>query len=180
MTSADVGAPDLGNSADCPAGERTNLALCGTPNQSSLCFDGPAAEAIDGILSGPTNWSHTCDDAYAWWDVDLATTAQIEEVVVWNRSDCCIQRLNDFYVQVSTVPFPDGLVDPATTTASVATTVYSEKYNGAVPLAPLDFSFTPNVQGRYVRITNGINPVWRSLGNDHWLHLAEVQVFGVK
>ncbi len=50
--------------------------------------------------------SHTGQIQYAWLDVDLASAQPVESVVVWNRTDCCADRLKDYWVFLSEEPFP--------------------------------------------------------------------------
>ncbi len=42
----------------------------------------------------------------AWWEVDLGTQVQIENIEIWNRDGCCQDRLSDYYVLVSNSPNP--------------------------------------------------------------------------
>src|SRR5947209_1699523 len=68
----------LGQSATAQAQTPTNLAL-----------SKPATQA----------------DVHAWWQVDLGGVASLQTVQLWNRTDCCGDRLNAFYVFVSDGPF---------------------------------------------------------------------------
>ncbi len=57
----------------------------------------------------------TNPDLNAWWQVDLGASASLRSVVVWNRTDCCSERLSDYWVFISDNPFlPTDT--PATTT----------------------------------------------------------------
>ena len=79
-----------------------NYALFGTATQSTTNFGGDASRAIDGNTSGlygNNSVTHT-DGAGAFWQVDLGTTRTIEQLVLWNRTDCCGDRLTDFRVSV--------------------------------------------------------------------------------
>jgi len=49
--------------------------------------------------------THTYLDTNAWWQVDLGVSATINSVAVWNRTDCCGDRLSDYWVFVSNTPF---------------------------------------------------------------------------
>ena len=64
--------------------------------------------ARDGNTDG--DWrngsvTHTELDANAWWEIDLGASRSIDQIFVWNRTDCCAERLVDFYVLVSDQPF---------------------------------------------------------------------------
>ena len=102
-------------------------------------------------------------EASPWWQVDLGSSTNVSSIVVWNRTDCCASRLNDFWVFVSDTPFlasdtPPTLQNRANTLASHQTLAPSP--SAAIPVA---------AQGRYVRV---------QLNGTNYLSLAEVQVFG--
>src|SRR5262249_44749921 len=85
-----------------------NLALNKPATQSSTYPGGDAGHAVDGNTSG--QWGDgsvtaTQADAQAWWQVDLGASALIQTVNLWNRMDCCSDRLGAFYLFVSDVPF---------------------------------------------------------------------------
>jgi hypothetical protein len=123
---------------------------------------------VDGITDGNFfngSVTHTNPDANAWWQVDLGTSAAINSIVIWNRTDCCGSRLSDYWVFVSDIPF--GPSDTPFTLQSRAGT-----FNSHQTIAPNPSSMVQIVgaQGRYVRVQlSGVNN----------LSLAEVQVFGV-
>ena len=146
-----------------------NLAANKTATQSSTLAGYPTAvagSAVDGNTDGGFfngSVTHTNIDTNAWWQVDLGTSSSISSVVVWNRTDCCSSRLNDYWVFVSDTPFlatdtPATLQNRAGTVSSHQTTTPSPSSTISIP-----------AQGRYVRVQlSGINN----------LSLAEVQVFG--
>src|SRR5262249_55935006 len=81
-----------------------NLALGKTATQSSTAFGGDAARAVDGNVDGDFfagSVTSTEHEAQAWWQVDLGAMTDIGEVVIYNRTDCCSERLADFDVLVS-------------------------------------------------------------------------------
>ena len=81
-----------------------NLALAGTASQSSTGYSGSASRAIDGNTNGRYNngsVTHTANsDGSPWWQVDLGTTKNIGEIRLFNRTDCCSNRLSNFTVSV--------------------------------------------------------------------------------
>jgi len=86
-------APDLDSPIDTSAGIAT---------QSSEGWGGAAARAIDGNTDGiwgSNSTTHT-NGANSWWQVDLGVTVDIEAVRLWNRMDCCRERLTDITVEV--------------------------------------------------------------------------------
>jgi hypothetical protein len=110
-------------------GNVVNLAQGKAATQSSLLGSGHAAKAVDGNTSGDNHIdgsgsvTHTLNaemsekqgghQANAWWQVDLGSSATIDAVEIWNRTDCCSERLKDYWVFVSDTPFA-GSDTPAT------------------------------------------------------------------
>ena len=57
--------------------------------------------AIDGRINGKywaKSCTHTQNENRPWWQVDLGKQTEVQKVVVWNRVDCCQNRLNNFDV----------------------------------------------------------------------------------
>jgi len=78
-----------------------NIALGKVTKQSSNYSStlGLSQNAVDGNIDG--NWSEnsvtaTLNDTKAWWEVDLLGKFLIDKVKVWNRQDCCADRLDNF------------------------------------------------------------------------------------
>jgi len=132
----------------------TNVALTGTATQSSDCCGGVASRAIDGNTSGVwgnNSVTHTSGSAPGdWWQVSFATTF-VKSITLWNRTDCCQNRLRNFRVSVY----------------NGATEVYGFDYGTTIITSSYTLS-NVNTIGDRVRITlnNGNTP----------LSLAEVQV----
>ena len=89
----------------CEPSGSVNLALGKPTSQSSTYVDGgESARAVDGDRGG--DWSlgsvtHTNNNPDEWWQVDLLESQNIGQVVLYNRTDCCADRLSDFQVRVS-------------------------------------------------------------------------------
>jgi len=88
-------------------GTGANVALASvgsTATQSSTDWGGVASRAIDGNTNGA--WSggsvqHTGSPNPDWWQVELASAANLDSVHIWGRTDgCCDQRLDDFNLVV--------------------------------------------------------------------------------
>jgi hypothetical protein len=160
-------APPSGGAAKAQAASPTtddNLALGRTATQSSELegLEAPASRAVDGNTDGAF-WdgsiSHTGDEVQPWWQVDLESRQRIGSITIYNRTDCCVGRLADFYVMVSDQPFASAALDDSRVQPGV-TAYHVDLVAGKVEL-PV------GRDGRYVRIQlNGKNP----------LSLAEVQV----
>ena len=83
-----------------------NVALAGTASQSSTAYDGPADLAIDDNTDGAFDKSksvtHTANEPNPWWMIKLDRDYEIDEIVVWNRTDQRLHtRLDDFVVTVA-------------------------------------------------------------------------------
>jgi hypothetical protein len=144
-----------------------DLALGKTATQSSSFPGSPLpGAAVDGNTDG--NFSDgsvtaTNLDANAWWQLDLGASASISSIAVWNRTDCCSSRLNDYWVFVSDTPF--GPTDTPANLQFRAGTWSS--HQTAIPNPSIIIA--SGAQGRYVRV---------QLTGANYLSLAEVQVFG--
>jgi F5/8 type C domain len=126
-----------------------------------------AMSAVDGNTDGAFfdgSVTATNLDSNARWQVDLGSSMAIGSIVIWNRTDCCGTRLNDYWVFVSDTPF-SATDTPATLLGRVGT--FSSHQTTA--LNPSANIITTGAQGRYVRV---------QLTNPNYLSLAAVQVFG--
>jgi hypothetical protein len=144
----------------------TNLAAGQPARASSVGWGGDPARAVDGNADGVfdnNSVTHTLADFQPWWQVDLGLSRSIQTVQVFNRTDCCITRLSNFYVFVSANDMSGRTLaqltaDPAVTLTRVAT------LNGAASITlPLV------AQGRFVKV---------QLEGSDYLSLAEVRVLG--
>lgn len=129
-----------------------NLALRKPATQSSTGWDSPASLAVDGNTD--SDWfhgsvSHTDDNYQAWWQVDLGSVQQIDNVSVFLMTVCCSSHDN-FDVKVSS----DG-----------------SNWTSYYVAGPVDQVNVPvNRAARYVRV---------QLRGGGYLALGEVQVWGV-
>ncbi len=126
-----------------------------------------ASRAIDGNVDGVVangSVAHTNADANAWWEVDLGTSHALSAVRLWNRSDCCADRLSNFYLLASDTPMAGRTLAQLLADAKV----WRSAYPGTAPRATL--VTTPGARGRYLRV---------QLAGTNFLQLAEVQVHGV-
>lgn len=146
-----------------------NLAVGQVATQSSSASyvsGAPAERAVDGTTDGDFtrgSVAATYRVTDAWWEVDLGSVASIESVIVWNRTDCCSDRLRRFHVFVSDVPF--AVKDIAGTSSQDGVLdVFRRKKVARSAEIPIHRT------GRYVRI--------QLEGPDAVLQLAEVQVMG--
>ncbi len=145
-----------------------NLAVSGSATQSSTLNDTgtfDAGNAIDGDLSGVDesgSLTHTNSEASPWWELDLGRVVDVDTIRVWNRTDCCAERLADMHVLVSKTPIVSKDLSIASSQAGVTD----------IPVAGIAGRQTDlpvGSQARYIRV---------QLGGTGILQLAEVQVFG--
>merc|ERR1712022_90320 len=81
-----------------------NLAKGKPTRQSSTGWGGSSKRAVDGNTNqrfGGRSCTHTRKNKKAWWKVDLKGKYKVDTVKVYNRADCCGNRLNGFRVDVS-------------------------------------------------------------------------------
>lgn len=143
-----------------------NVAPLGTASESSELTGwngGPASAAIDGVINGnyynPNGIAHTNADYQAWWQVQLDQAYTINGIDLYNRTDCCSGRLNNFTVSV----FDGSNVVFSQTYAS-----FNETISG------------PNVSGMHIDVANLVGDrVKVQLNGQNYLQLAEVGVSGV-
>ena len=85
------------------SGDR-NVAREGKASQISTDFDGPAANAIDGITEGnyrEKKTTHTAEATNPWWEVDLGKATSVDRIVLWNRTDGgTATRIEGFTIQL--------------------------------------------------------------------------------
>lgn len=100
--------PSPGELATAPTGKvvsaltAPNLALGKPATQSSTAYGADASRAVDGNTDGNffnNSVTHTADSG--WWQVDLGSAQRVGNVVLWNRTDCCSERLQNFALLVS-------------------------------------------------------------------------------
>merc|ERR1719440_2682146 len=90
----------------CPKIKDVKLGMK-NPKQSSDYHGTPPARAIDGNTRqdwGGSSCTHTMNWGKPWWNVEFEGGAKkVSHVKVWNRSDCCQNRLNGAVVYVKNI-----------------------------------------------------------------------------
>lgn len=120
---------------------KTNIAKGKTAMQSTTYTKEAGKDAMSAV-DGDRNkeFTHTNGDCNPWWQVDLGGSFNIESVVVFNRQDCCQERLNNIYVEVLDLS-PKNTWD----------ITGSMKFSGT--LGPIGFGkYDSAVKGKIVRI----------------------------
>ena len=158
---ADDAQPNIPNVAP------TNLAVSGTATSSPVA-DGnhTAAQAIDGNTMGYADQNSmliTAGGTNDWFQEDLGTNAQINLIQLFNRWDCCANRLADVSVFVSQAPFVSS--DLIQTRAQAGVREYFlSGVQGLLAQIPMQ------APGRYIRVQLNAAGVP--------LQLAEVRIIG--
>ena len=141
-----------------------NVALAsqgGIATQSSFFRTAwPASNCINGIVVSNAN-SQLChskrnSDTNEWWDVELPVSVPIDRIVIYNRTNCCTDRILGLYVLVSDTPFPAGS-DMPSLNAARAQAKFEYLITSDVPVTTITVG---DLKGRYVRIQKsgvGIN-----------------------
>ncbi|XP_078677557.1 cell surface hyaluronidase CEMIP2-like isoform X3 [Branchiostoma floridae x Branchiostoma belcheri] len=139
----------------------TNVALYKTAYQSSETWNGSPGRAVDGGRSGSYgdgSCTHTDTEDNPWWYVDLGRTQEVDHITVFNRQDCCWDRITPFNVYIG---------DNSNVTAN-------PKLVGefSFPAGQADKTIqVGGMKGRYVGISLP--------GSNRVLTLCEVEVYGV-
>eukprot|EP00058_Branchiostoma_floridae_P001127 XP_002586615.1 hypothetical protein BRAFLDRAFT_106125 [Branchiostoma floridae] len=134
-----------------------NVALLKPAHQSS--GEAPASRAVDGDTNsdfGGNSCTHSRAENSPTWYVDLGETSKVTSVVIYNRDDCCGDRLNPFNIHIG----------------DFRTVTDNPKCGGdqRIDLSKPSISVScPGMRGRYVGI--------RLPGANRILALCEVQVF---
>ena len=154
-----------------------NWAVGRAASQSSTGWGGVASRAVDGNTNGnfaSNSVTHTAgSESTPWWQLDLGSGiatygGPIDKIVIYNRTDCCIERLDDFYFVMSDTPITPGL-DPATGfpynwNGTGVSTWYIHDFPDSGSL-----TWNPNRGARYFELV--------SINSQPYLSLAEVEIY---
>jgi len=75
----------------------------GKATQSSVDYGGEPKRAVDGNTSQNYNdgsVTHTKSEKDPWWQLELTDVKDIGRIKIYNRSDCCGDRLKDAIVEI--------------------------------------------------------------------------------
>ena len=154
--------------ADAILAKSTSIAR-GKMTRTSGSLGGARSElVVDGKVNG--NYQdggvfHSALSLQSWIEVDLGAIYPISAVRLWNRTDCCGERLQDASVYISSVPFASQSVG-----AGIGAGLLEKRF----PLGgnkPTYTVLTGEVAGRYVRIQAD------SKEPTAIINLAELEVF---
>jgi len=157
-----------------PAQAQQNLARSpqAVASQSSTLGNYTASRAIDGNTVGTYDsgdLAHTGngpnDLNQPWWQVDLGAPRRLDTIRLFNRTDCCADRMSNFYVFVSDVPFTGATVAASQAQQGVDA-FHTPGQMGRPTAIPI------NRNGRYIRV--------QLAGNGETINMAEVEVIGAE
>ncbi|MEM9465181.1 MAG: discoidin domain-containing protein [Actinomycetota bacterium] len=168
FASADTDGDGIGDHRDTVASTGSIVSTGATASQSSdFTATNGAGQAVDGIRDGDNAVAPnaiTQEDTEAWWEVDLGGVYAIDGLNLYNRTDCCGERLADFDVMIGDAPFGAMSLADARAAATWTTTLAG----AADELTQIS---VPDIEGQYVRI---------QLSATDFLQLAEVDVLGTE
>lgn len=152
-----------------------HLGLGAKVTQSSTEFNGHASRAVDGNVDGnytSNSVTHTDirEGTNPYWEIDLGENRAnkvINRLDIWNRTDCCGDRLQDAVIFVSDVPFTSTDLDAT----------FAQVSNSRGSITQLTMSSFQEIDGRRRSIPLGrIGRFIRIQRRTGILSLAEVQV----
>lgn len=143
-----------------------NAALLKPTDQSTDGYGFTGVQAVDGVLQ---TFSHTAlGDLTPWWEVDLVENYLIESITLWNRLDCCPERLYNITVEIRNAKGEAVYTSPVLNPIPV----------GQAPVSPGNkLVVTPPkpVIGKTVHVSK---TAVGGAGQSEWLTFAEVEVWG--
>jgi hypothetical protein len=74
-----------------------NIAMQGIARQINTANRGDAGRAIDGNISGhyfEHSVTHTMTQGNVWWELDFGAEYEVNKIRLYNRTDCCGERIN--------------------------------------------------------------------------------------
>lgn len=143
-----------------------NLASGKQTSQSSTLRAGTEPDlAIDGNNDGNfhnDSVTHTDTQDQAWWQIDLGAVESLSHINLFNRTDCCSERLSDFHIFVSDNSIDFDTIDEGLNEAGVTSFYVGPTVDGSTTI-------DINQTGRYVRV--------QLAASELALSLAEVEIF---
>lgn len=139
-------------------------------------FDAEFGNDGNPLGDGTNLYPHTgtgTDTEY--WQVDLGSVQSIANIKVFNRDNCCQNRLSFVHILVSDQPFPDDNTLLAEARANATTQVQLDAVTGADP----DREVVINASGRYIRIQKSGTGQPGSAGDStggNALNFAEIKI----
>ena len=143
-----------------------NLAFNKHTKQSSTRAGGVSDRAVDGNTNGNfyqdysvalTEWEDN-----PWWEVDIVKPKFIDQINLWNRTDCCAEHTSGLYLLVSDEPFISENLDEVLAQPGISSFYLADQVG-------LPSTISVKRKGRYVRV---------QMNKQSFLSLAEVEILG--
>lgn len=85
------------NLTEVQAFDENGIKINGTPSMSSIMSPFVPTNCTDGNL---TNFCHANGNKNDWFQLDFGSEKFVSRIIVYNRQDCCQQRLKGSYIQL--------------------------------------------------------------------------------
>jgi hypothetical protein len=127
-----------------------------------------AEKAIDGNING-NSFTHTKTSSHTWWQGDFGKPKTVHTITLNNRSTCCTQRLQNFYIFITDVDMSGKTLSEIKDNALFSRYIKTPVSTTAKTKHYTSYDIGNGVQGRYVVIYKV---------GDSYLSLAEVKAEG--
>lgn len=159
-----------------------NIALNKLAEQSTTYTNNPqatkfkASNAVDGNTSGAINGNsvtHTAKQTNPWWRVDLGKIYNLKQINVYNRTDCCSDRLDGaiVYVGIKESSDPSDYIEVERLTAALTQQVTNLSIEGQFVMIylPGDNKYLSLAEIEVIEAENSItqeSSLWTKNGNN--------------
>jgi hypothetical protein len=127
-----------------------------------------AEKAIDGNING-NSFTHTKTSSHTWWQGDFGKPKTVHTITLNNRSTCCTERLQNFYIFITDVDMSGKTLSEIKDSALFSRYIKTPVSTTAKTKHYTSYDIGNGVQGRYVVIYKV---------GDGYLSLAEVKAEG--
>ena len=161
----DIDNDGIPNSVECAA--TVNIASTGTATSSSNY--GPTYLPSNAVNGNTTSIFHSGGgSATEYWQLDLGTSTAIEELLLYNRQDCCPERLSNAWLFITDTP--------ANTNVAFNNSManYSSQFGDMSSALSLPIDLPAGTQGRYIIIQKA-GGGQNLAGN--FLHIGDLEVY---
>ncbi len=174
-----IGEVQIGALSDVFLPLGTDLTQAGIVGMTTMQSSNFNATFVSGLaVDGNTgNFTHTINtDQNATWEVDFGEMMSLETIDVFNRANCCGERLRDITISVhddnGSEVFSSGLLNPGNTLG------YSGTNQGGLSVDLLAANGGAPINGQTVRIHRTFDPNGINADDSAVLALGEVTVTG--
>ena len=91
------------------SGERLTIKIVNASSSSEFRSIYGPEYAIDGeVVTGNGYFFHSAEEAYPWLELDLGRISTVTGLTIYNRVNCCGERLRNLQIRAGSVPVPEG------------------------------------------------------------------------